>query len=320
MNSRRAGLVFLVQIVISIGVSLGLSFGIPSFDIPIVWNLILSELLLVLPGVIALLALKRPIRETVSFRGMKLTSFLLVIVFTVLMMPMIAFANAFSMIFTDNTVKAISGEILEKPYLLILFLIGIYGPFCEEFVFRGVIFGGLKKTGKILGAILLQGLLFGIMHLNFNQFCYAFIIGIAIGLLTEVTESIWSGFLMHALINSSSVTLMYLTSSIISSALDTETQMSKSELIPVVVILGGFAFVSTALAGAVMYAISANENRKERFLHVFSGKKAEVQETLSCEIDVTQDNRLVHMTTICAIVLGIGFIILGEVLKYLNWV
>ena len=59
-----------------------------------------------------------------------------------------------------------------------MFFVGILAPVCEEVVFRGAIFGGMKKEGNIFKAVMVSGLLFGLLHMNINQASYAFVIGI----------------------------------------------------------------------------------------------------------------------------------------------
>ena len=57
-------------------------------------------------------------------------------------------------------------------------------------------------------ALVLSGLLFGCMHMNFNQFCYAFVAGIALGILLEATGSIFATMTAHFVINGWSTALM----------------------------------------------------------------------------------------------------------------
>ena len=57
--------------------------------------------------------------------------------------------------------------------------------------------------------VLLSSLLFGLMHMNFNQAPYAFALGVAMAVLVEATGSLWSSVLMHVIFNAQSVLLMY---------------------------------------------------------------------------------------------------------------
>ena len=56
----------------------------------------------------------------------------------------------------------------------------------------------------------MSGLVFGLFHLNINQFCYAFVIGVVFAFLVEATGSIWSSVLAHFAINTYSITIIQL--------------------------------------------------------------------------------------------------------------
>lgn len=90
---------------------------------------------------------------------------------------------------------------------LVLLAIGVVVPFYEEFLFRGLIFKELQKSSKLWAAILLQGLLFGLFHLNLLQFSYTFPAGIIIGMVFLRYQSIWAAILIHLGWNSTSTFL-----------------------------------------------------------------------------------------------------------------
>lgn len=68
--------------------------------------------------------------------------------------------------------------------------------FVEEFLFRGVLFGVLRKYGDGF-AILISSLLFGLMHGNIIQIPFAFIGGLALAFLVMYTGSIIPAMLLH---------------------------------------------------------------------------------------------------------------------------
>ena len=108
----------------------------------IVGNIILSELMLVIPAAAALIFSKEKWKNVLSLHRMKFSSVLMVLLYTILLMPLTTLLNAISMLFVDNAVGAISTEMMEMPFLFSFFLVAIWGPVCEEFVFRGVIYRG----------------------------------------------------------------------------------------------------------------------------------------------------------------------------------
>ena len=75
-------------------------------------------------------------------------------------------------------------------------VIALVPAFCEEFLFRGVIYGNLRPFGKTQ-AILISSILFALMHQNIQQFFYTFVGGIAMALMYELTGNIWCGVIFH---------------------------------------------------------------------------------------------------------------------------
>lgn len=89
-------------------------------------------------------------------------------------------------------------------------IVGFIAPFIEEVIFRGVIFRALKKNFDIAIAIVVQGLLFGLVHMNGIQVVYATLIGIVCGYVVYRAGSIWSGVVIHAVNNCISCLCTYM--------------------------------------------------------------------------------------------------------------
>ena len=70
----------------------------------------------------------------------------------------------------------------------------------EEFTFRGVLLQPLRRYGDWF-AICTSAVLFGLMHATVTQVPFAIIAGIALGYVTVVSGSLWTGFLVHLLNN-----------------------------------------------------------------------------------------------------------------------
>lgn len=99
--------------------------------------------------------------------------------------------------------------IFNANIILQILAIGILTPILEEFMYRGLIFGQLKKILKYRIAIVLQGVLFGIFHLNLVQTTYATLFGIILGISYQKSKSILIPILIHAGVNLSSVIAGY---------------------------------------------------------------------------------------------------------------
>lgn len=81
---------------------------------------------------------------------------------------------------------------------------------CEELIFRGMIFNGLKRGIGSIWAIILSSLLFALIHQNINQFIYPFIMGSVFAILMNKTNNLIYPILMHFFNNLTTVTIQYL--------------------------------------------------------------------------------------------------------------
>lgn len=204
---------FLAVVVIYIGVSLGISILSSRImvlaDMPIYVSLLLSQGLIFVPCVVYCKSKKIQIREFIPYRKINLATIVLVVVCTYLMYPLLVVLNAVSMLFS-NTGTANVMELMQGQNFILSVLFMAVLPACvEEFMFRGVLFQTYRKS-KMLPAILLSAFLFGCMHLNLNQFVYAFALGIYLAFLVEATGSIFSSMLAHFTLNVTGVVMSFL--------------------------------------------------------------------------------------------------------------
>jgi len=309
MEKKISNRVFAILIILHISISFILAFALPNLQMNMVTNLLLSQSLIIIPGIIGIImwSMNKDRTETwyqrLNFRKMKISTGLLTVVFTFLIMPLTTLVNVISMLFVDNTVAGMSGMILEMPFFAMLFMMAIFGPFCEEFVFRGVIYAGYRRENATLGALLLSALLFGVMHMNLNQALYAFVIGIALALLVEATGSFWSAFICHFIFNANSVCLMYLMNALMPEEVEQSASqpMLAEELYMMISVYMMIALVSTALAVCLLVYMAKRENRVEK-LYALLPKKS------------PKGNSLWSPSLIVGLVLGVGFIIFELVL------
>lgn len=286
MTSKDANWLFLTVILVHIGIVLLLIFEGDRISFGIVMNFLVSEGILMVPTLLFLLfsgELKRPKRrEAAGFHRIKISTVLMIFLCTLLLMPLVTVLNALTMFFTDNAVASLQGDILSVPFPVMLFMIGIFGPFCEEFVFRGVMYKNYCRCNSGVGsgipAVALSALTFGLMHMNFNQALYAFALGIFLALLVEVAGSLWASVACHMFFNSFEVVLMYLSDSILGSDYeramnDTMQTVTTQELVAALSVYLVIAAVTTPIAACILVWIMKNERREEAVRILFRGKK-----------------------------------------------
>ena len=99
-------------------------------------------------------------------------------------------------------------EFLSGGNIILGFLaIVVIGPIMEEFLFRGLILHELDKHINTYIAIIIQAVLFGLVHLNFYQLTYTVLIGIILGLAYVWLKSIWAPIIIHVVNNGISFAL-----------------------------------------------------------------------------------------------------------------
>lgn len=173
-----------------------------------------------------------------------------------MLIPLALFINNLSMLFVTNEFQANSQSIYDSPIWIQLIVIAVIPAIVEELIFRGLIFGTYNKVNVIWAAIL-SGLIFGCFHLNINQFCYAFVMGIIFALLVEVMDSLYASILAHFAFNTFNIIVGFLNRN----QGNVQQVSINSEFIVSLLILGGLAIVFTVGAVLIIY-IFAKKNGK----------------------------------------------------------
>ena len=270
---------FLVTVLFYFGDSILLRLGI-------------SQLILAAPTIAYLLLVKQPLRETIRLKPLKLTRVFLVLLFALLVMPFMSFINAISLLVTTNQATAELQELAELPFVVSLLFVALLPAVLEETVYRGVFFQEYRKI-NIPKGILLSGLLFGLMHLNLNQFSYAFVMGCVFAVVIEATDTILSTMLIHFAINAFSTITTYLTADM--------PILTEAEAVTVTDVLqiGAAAIIPTILAALILLWLSRLQGRSYIWRELV-GRKQE------------KHARLMTLPLVAGMLICIGYIILYE--------
>mgnify|MGYP002512951687 CR=1 FL=1 len=254
-------------------------------SLSVVANIILSQMTLFAPAILYVVFTKEKFRELIPFRLPKISSIFLLVVISFLFMPLLTVMNAISLLFVENESQAIMELLQGTPYWLVFLFVGVLGPLSEEFVFRGVIYHGYRKSGRIVMSIFLSALLFGIMHLNFNQMSYAIVMGILGVLMIEATDSFWASFIFHMCVNSSSVILSYgqIAGGQEAQSLEESLEMAgggmsyHETLLVVIAVYMVIAAVTTTIGGVLLYLVAKNEGQLEKIKALIDLRKEKIQ-------------------------------------------
>lgn len=92
----------------------------------------------------------------------------------------------------------------------------VVAPIAEELLFRGYLFGKLRKHVKLWVAILITSLLFGLVHFQWNVGIDTFVLSIVLCLLRVVSGSLWPAILLHMLKNGIAYYFLFVNPSVLS--------------------------------------------------------------------------------------------------------
>lgn len=100
-------------------------------------------------------------------------------------------------------------------YILAFATLVVLAPVAEEVLFRGYLYGKLRKYVPIWVAILATSALFGLVHGQWNVGLDVFALSIILCSLREVTGNIWAGILLHMLKNGVAFYFLFINTSLL---------------------------------------------------------------------------------------------------------
>ena len=252
---------------------------------------VLSQTLILFPGMIYAFSDHGRVLNQIRVKRLGIENIFLIMVFALLLVPLMAFVNSFSMLFAKNHMATHLNSMSSNPFWLNLLLIAVLPAFVEEFTFRGIIYTGYRNS-TMKRAILASAVIFGTFHMNVNQFCYAAVMGVFFSLLYEATGSIFASMTAHFTLNANTLVLQAIADAttkyirtkaesdpdyekLAEELTNSETQTtiadySLAEKIATLRSLLVIAAVTTTLAILLLIFISKRFHRKEHFSRVLS--------------------------------------------------
>ena len=157
---------------------------------------------------VPLLIFKGLSKDTVKMpaRPLGLINFVLILALSLLLQPAMMFLSGLASLAMPNPVAGIMSDLMTMPLPIALVLIALTPAICEELVFRGYIQTKYENQPIAVSAVI-NGIFFGIIHLNLHQFAYAFVMGVIFVFFVHITRSVYSAVLSHFIINASQFSL-----------------------------------------------------------------------------------------------------------------
>lgn len=316
-KSTRVNILFLALLVFQIAVP----YLIAPFvkDLSYYSLLLLAQILLQFPIVMYLAITRTNPFKLISFRLFHPGAALLVILMTLCLIPSTMVINLISMLFVENALEDMPQTIAQSQFAVNLLFIAIIPALSEEFAFRGVFFHSLKENGKWF-AVILSAFFFGMMHLNFNQFSYTFVIGIVMALAVLATGSIWGSVLVHFTFNGYSVVLLNIQKGLINQTqnLVDQTQsytLTVADMLAAIVVIGAVAIIMLVPAGCFYYAITHLCHQKDTVGPMFFPKKYRMKEKTEQKEQKQEElkqeepdrRRILDIFFVLCVVIGFGY-------------
>ena len=205
--SDSKGVNRLYLLIVALFVAAGFVLGrVLPVEAPVYASAMIGQLVILIPAFCYCKKRKIAIKEWIPYRKISFSTGILVVVTTFLMYPLMVVLNALTLLFTNSATAQMQMEMANLNILISTLLIAVIPACVEEFVFRGVLLQTYRKK-RVFSAILLSAFLFGCMHMNLNQFVYAFVMGIYMAFLVEGTGSIISSMIAHFTLNFTGVAL-----------------------------------------------------------------------------------------------------------------
>ena len=147
-------------------------------------------------------------KQVLRLKKTKGYTYVLTVIFAFAIQPLLMCLSSLStMIFHNYLNDSIQGY-LKEPWWAVLLATTLIPAVMEELVCRGVYLSGCRRW-NIYGAAALNGVFFGVLHLNPQQAVYAAIFGFSCALITLGADSLWPAMLAHFIINGTQILMAF---------------------------------------------------------------------------------------------------------------
>lgn len=209
---KQAGLFFFILLLIELPVSFAIGIVQDQFDAQYATliSVLMTQGYLLLAALLYIKVTHKKFGTDLQVKRYKISSFFLSLLLLMVASPMASWLNVLSQLFAKNETSGAIYDITQNvPMWLAVLIIGCLPGFVEETIYRGILFSAFRKRSVLTGVII-SGLSFGLMHMNFNQILYAIYLGIVFALLVEATGSLVSTMILHMLFNALNTSYLYL--------------------------------------------------------------------------------------------------------------
>jgi len=124
----------------------------------------------------------------------------------------ICFIFNIGLFYLNKAFKVMSFLVYDFDIHLLIAIIctGIIGPILEEFLFRGIVYNHLKTFEEPKTAMILGSLIFALVHTNYVNMVYAFLIGLVLIFVYEKYKTLKAPIILHIAANTTNILFLRL--------------------------------------------------------------------------------------------------------------
>ena len=274
------GWLFFISMLVHVAAELALGLlSAKGMVFPVEVTLTVSELTILIPSLIYVLIRNLNFKEDLGFRPIKPGSVLMCILLSALVTPVASFVNVLSQLFVSNTMVQNSDALMSGSSLALLFLGALYGPFCEEFMFRAIFNRRYEIYTGPVRAGLISALFFALAHMNLNQAAYAFVLGFIFSIINKAAGSVYPSIIIHICINGANIALLIMMTAISKAAgdgIDLSAAAEEARGSDLMYVLIGVtlvaAFVCVLIAIPCVMWLAKHEGRRAELIDMFTSR------------------------------------------------
>ncbi|WP_317854066.1 type II CAAX endopeptidase family protein [Chakrabartyella piscis] len=182
----------------------------------------------------------------------------LVSLFAIVVQPFMALLSFLASLVFPNLVNEAFMSLENESLWSTLVAMAILPAILEELLVRGIFLSGYQMLGR-KRAIFCSALLFGMLHMNPQQFFYAFIAGLFFCFLVERSGSIFASIIPHFIINGTNVSTYFISQSSIAETTESAIEFTNMDFF--IYSLGSFMISLPFLVGVLYLFVRNNPPR-----------------------------------------------------------
>lgn len=204
-ETRRTNFFAMLFFIYFIGVSFALAFLPATANLSDSSYMLLAQLLCFLPPLtLYFIFTKKNPKQVLRLNPLGWKNALIILSFGISIQPLMSLLSYAAALFFPNPVEQSVSGIQSSGFLLSLLSVAVFPALLEEIFSRGILLSGYAFLGKWKAAFA-SALLFGLLHLNPQQFPYAFVVGFLFCFLVERTDSLFASILPHMVVNATTI-------------------------------------------------------------------------------------------------------------------